>query len=195
MGQQRCIATYYNHDEGVWALQTDEAFTQVFSSGRDSNVYWQDLRRDENRALVFQESAPVLKMILTPDQGGLWVSTAESNVKYWDVGKLDLSRRPTTAATAPSAAAASSTSSGEQNKSAPPHAAPLLTVPDMVIAGGSSIKSFEVLNDKRHIVTKDTDSNVAVYDVLKAHKVEDLGKVDFEEEVKKRDEVRVKILC
>ena len=30
LGQQRCIATFYNHEEGVWALQTDEAFTQVF---------------------------------------------------------------------------------------------------------------------------------------------------------------------
>ena len=63
----------------------------MYSSGRDAQVFWQDLRRDENRALVFRESAPVLKMILTPDQGGLWVSTSDSNVKYWDVGRADLS--------------------------------------------------------------------------------------------------------
>ena len=91
LGQQRCIATFSCHQEGVWALQTDEAFTQVYSSGRDAQVFWQDLRRDESRALVFRESAPVLKMILTPDQGGLWVSTSDSNVKYWDVGRADLS--------------------------------------------------------------------------------------------------------
>ena len=64
--------------------------SKVYSSGRDAQVFRQDLRRDENRALVFRESAPVLKMILTPDQGGLWVSTSDSNVKYWDVGRADL---------------------------------------------------------------------------------------------------------
>ena len=43
-----------------------------------------------------------------------------------------------------------------------------------------------MLNDKRHILTKDTDHNVALWDVLTAKKLEDLGGVDFDEEVKKR---------
>ena len=38
-------------------------------------------------------------------------------------------------------------------------------------------------------MTKDTDNNVALYDVLKARKVEDLGLMDFEQEVKKRFQV------
>ena len=59
----------------------------------------------------------------------------------------------------------------------------------MVISGGSSIKTFEVLNDMRFIVTKDTENNVAVYDVLKAQRVENLGPVDFDVEVKKRQQV------
>ena len=215
LGQQRCIATFYNHEEGVWALQTDEAFTQVrvcvvrpgqstsclfcqchsklkvYSSGRDGQVFWQDLRRDENRALVFKESAPVLKMILTPDHGGLWVSTSDSNVKYWDVGRADLSvsaRGPASRG----ASALSSSGPAAPSLSANPSEklSPLLASPSMVISGGSSIKTFEVLNDMRFIVTKDTDNNVAVYDVLKAQRVENLGPVDFDEEVKKRQQVR-----
>lgn len=43
------------------------------------------------------------------------------------------------------------------------------------------------MNDRRHVLTKDTEENVALYDVLKACKVEDLGKVDFEQEIKKRN--------
>ncbi|KTF98253.1 hypothetical protein cypCar_00044634, partial [Cyprinus carpio] len=43
-----------------------------------------------------------------------------------------------------------------------------------------------ILNDKRHILTKDTNNNVAYWDVLKACKVEDLGKMEFDEEIKKR---------
>ena len=58
-----------------------------------------------------------------------------------------------------------------------------------MISGGPSIKQYHVLNDKRHILTKDTDCHVALYDVLKAQRVEDLGKVDFEQETKNRCQV------
>lgn len=36
-----------------------------------------------------------------------------------------------------------------------------------LIPGGAAIKQAVVLNDKRHILTKDSDENVALYDVLK----------------------------
>jgi hypothetical protein len=32
--------------------------------------------------------------------------------------------------------------------------------------GGASIRQYHVLTDKRHIITKDSDDNVAVWDVL-----------------------------
>ena len=38
---------------------------------------------------------------------------------------------------------------------------------------GSGLKRKQA--NKRHILTKDTDSHVALYDVLKAQRVEDLG--------------------
>lgn len=63
---------------------------------------------------------------------------------------------------------------------------PLNERPEHVIKGGAAVRRFEVLNDKRHILTKDSEGNVTVYDVLKARKLEELGKVDFEEELKKR---------
>ena len=94
LSQQRCLATYHVHREGVWALQTNEAFTTVYTAGRDRHIWATDLKSNpESRAqtLVAVESAPILKMILTPNQKGLWVSTSESNVKYWDIGDLDYS--------------------------------------------------------------------------------------------------------
>lgn len=60
------------------------------------------------------------------------------------------------------------------------------TNPISFIPGGAAIKQAVVLNDKRHILTKDTHENVALYDVLKAKKIEDLGPVNFQEEIKKR---------
>lgn len=44
---------------------------------------------------------------------------------------------------------------------------PLCTLPDQTIKGGPAIRKYNILNDKRHILTQDTESNVAVYDVLK----------------------------
>ena len=67
---------------------------------------------------------------------------------------------------------------------------PRVSEPDFVIRGGPSIKQYRILNDKRHIITKDTDNRVSLYDVLKAQRVEDLGpNIDFDEEVKRRSQV------
>lgn len=63
------------------------------------------------------------------------------------------------------------------------------TEPAQKILGGPAIRHYHILNDKRHVLTKDTEENVALYDVLKACKVEDLGRVDFEQESKKRNKV------
>ena len=73
-----------------------------------------------------------------------------------------------------------------------PEVKPEVKKPEFVISGGPSIKQCEILNDKRHILTKDTENNVSLYDVLKARKVEDLGQVEFEQEVKKRLQVSIK---
>lgn len=57
-----------------------------------------------------------------------------------------------------------------------------------MVSGGAAIKKYAVLNDKRHILTKDTDNNVAIYDVLKVTKVKDLGQVDFDNELKQHNQ-------
>lgn len=38
-----------------------------------------------------------------------------------------------------------------------------------MFAGGASIIQCHILNDKRHILTKDTNNNVAFWDVLKVN--------------------------
>lgn len=58
----------------------------------------------------------------------------------------------------------------------------------LFLTGGAAIKKYSVLNDKRHILTKDTDNNVAIYDVLKVVKVKDLGPVDFETELNQHNQ-------
>lgn len=66
---------------------------------------------------------------------------------------------------------------------------PRSTEPIQRILGGPAIRHHVILNDRRYVLTKDTEENVALYDVLKACKVEDLGRVDFDQEVKKRNKM------
>ena len=65
LGQQRCLATYKIHDEGVWTLTSDEHLSYFYSGGKDRKVFFTDLRTDYERTyLLFQEKAPVLSVSL-----------------------------------------------------------------------------------------------------------------------------------
>lgn len=44
---------------------------------------------------------------------------------------------------------------------------PVMTQPDWTIKGGPAIKTYAVLNDKRHVLTRDTEENVVLWDILK----------------------------
>ena len=50
------------HDEGVWALQANDSFSTAYSGGRDRKVWSFDLRNPDNRSLICEEKAPVLKV-------------------------------------------------------------------------------------------------------------------------------------
>ncbi|GFO12871.1 WD repeat-containing protein 48 [Plakobranchus ocellatus] len=166
LGMQRCIATYRVHDEGVWALQANESFTVVYSGGRDRRVWATDLRTPDNRELICEESSPVLKLELVEDSPSpsIWVATTDSTIKNWPL----VSPKRT---------------SGDYDNER--WRASATQEPNMVIKGNPSIRQYHVLNDKRHILTKDTDENVALWDVLTARKVEDYGKVYFDDMVKR----------
>ncbi|XP_048249973.1 WD repeat-containing protein 48-like [Haliotis rufescens] len=165
LGQQRCVATFRVHNEGVWALQANESFSIVYSGGRDRQIWATDIKNPDNRTLICEEKFPVLKLELHTEQPSLWVATTDSSIRNWPI-KVPNAR-----------------TSGEYDNES---YHPAFTQPDFTIKGGPSIRQYYVLNDKRFILTKDTDDCVALWDVLTARKVEDLGKKDFEEEIKAR---------
>lgn len=167
LGQQRCVATYKVHDDGVWALQANDAFTTVYSGGRDRHVWQIDLKNAENPTHVCQEAAPILKLeLVQPDQEQLWVATTDSNVRCWPLVSRNSGDYDN-----------NTDNSAHQNQ------------PVATIRGGASIRQYSVLNDKRHVLTRDSEQNVALWDVLTAKKVEDLGNVDMEAETKKRSKM------
>jgi len=105
------------------------------------------------------------------------VATSESSIKHWPLNNRVFNSLGTT--------------NGDLNKDnsdnqTPP--APLVTEPDNIIHGGPSIRSYTILNDKRQIVTRDTEGGVQVYDVLKACKLADLGIVDMDKVIEERQQ-------
>lgn len=166
LSQQRCVSTIRVHSEAVWALLATENFSHIISGGRDRLVIITELRNPDNFMIVCEETAPILKLCFTADQTGIWVSTSESDIRCWKLpplNSLDMYNQ------------------NNYNTNNVYQTQPIHNIP-----GGPAIKHYMVLNDKRHVLTKDTANNVALYDVLKASKLEDLGEVDYEEEVKKR---------
>jgi len=188
LGQQRCIAVYTCHTEGVWALQANETFTQVVSSGRDASIYLTDLRQTDRHSLVCRESSPVLRMVMTPDQSGIWVATSESSIKHWPLNNRILNGVGNSNNVSGGGHTVQSVSTDTDCTVSRQELDPLVMEPDTVIRGGPSIRSYTILNDKRQIVTRDTEGGVQVYDVLKAAKLADLGLVDMEHVVEERQQ-------
>ncbi|EDV27114.1 uncharacterized protein TRIADDRAFT_22317 [Trichoplax adhaerens] len=170
LGQQRCITTFKNHEAGVWALCVDENFTSFYSGGNDCKVFYTDMRQSQG-ALFCTEKHPVLKMIIQDEPKSLWVATTSSDVHRWPINDKD-------------ATGSRITENGTSASSRP-----LETTSDCTIKGCSGIFKYHVMNDRRHILTKDTDDSVALYDVLKARKVEELGEIDYEKEIEKRKQL------
>lgn len=137
-----------------------------------------EIRNPYNPVLVCEESAPVLNMCYNIDHTSIWTTTWNSDIKLWKLPKGNTDK----------------SSNSQQNSSnlsideTQPFV-PLNTTEEKCIKGGAAIEKYVVLNDKRFMVTRDTDQNVAIYDVLKVVKVETLGKVDFDETVKTRNKM------
>ncbi|XP_030763746.1 WD repeat-containing protein 48 homolog [Sitophilus oryzae] len=163
IGQQRCIQTILVHSDSVWALLVTDNFTHVISGGRDKKVIMTELKNVQNYILICTEEAPILKMCFTADQQAIWVSTSNSTIRCWKL--------PT-----------------EKNFK---DDLPMPTQPISSIPGDAAIVKATVLNDKRHVITKDTNENVGIYDVLRAQKVEDLGPVNYQNEIKSRNSERL----
>jgi len=188
IGQQRCIISRRMPCDAVWALQANENWSRIYCGGRDGSVWVVDLRQADSIRLLCREEAAVLRLLVLPDEQRLCVATTASHVNTYSLAPRTMEDcfNDLPSETASSSRPPSPSDSGPPT---PPEEAPLLSPPDWVLPGGPSIRQAFVLNDKRHVLTRDTQGNVALFDVLKAVKVEDLGVVDFEKEKEKRNKM------
>ncbi|VDK80538.1 unnamed protein product [Litomosoides sigmodontis] len=166
IGQQCCISSLKCHSESVWALEVDSNFSLVYSGGRDKKVFRTAINDFKTAQLMFVEDAPIQRLQLTDsDSRFIWAATWNSSIKRWPL--------------LPDAQISTGMKNDQYEEMVP-----CIREPDITIPGASSIRQHVVLNDKRHVVTKDTDDNVAMWDVLKGRKVRDHGKRPMEEVIK-----------
>ncbi|XP_061348448.1 uncharacterized protein LOC133293849 isoform X2 [Gastrolobium bilobum] len=175
IGQQRCVHSYAVHTDSVWALASTRSFSHVYSGGRDCSLYLTDLQTRESSLLCTGEH-PILQLALHDDS--MWVASTDSSVHRWPAegcnpqkifqrgnsflaGNLSFSRARV---------------SLEGSTPVPVYKEPALT-----IAGTPGIVQHEVLNNKRHVLTKDTSGSVKLWEITKGVVIEDYGKVSFEE--------------
>ncbi|KAL8136334.1 hypothetical protein V2J09_002335, partial [Rumex salicifolius] len=175
LGQQRCVHSYAVHTDSVWALASTPTFSHVYSGGKDLSLYLTDLSTRESILLCTKEH-PILQLALHDDD--IWVATTDSSVDKWPAeghspqkafqkggvflaGNLSFSR---------------ARASMEGSMPVPVYKAPLLTIP-----GTHAIVQHEILNNRRHVLTKDTAGSVKLWEITRGVVTEDYGKVSFDE--------------
>jgi len=194
VGQQRCVATMrHQHHEGVWSVASDDDLATVYSSGRDGRVVCTDMCDPEFPSyLVCKEENPVVKLEIgstSSNNKTIYCATTSSHINAWQVRPPPVDQSET------------SQMSRDDSKFTVGHQHDVngdnedddeyigAEKPLYTIKGSPSIVQYKVLPDKRFILTQNSDKQVALYDVLTASKVEDLGKVDFEDEISKRQKM------
>ena len=66
---------------------------------------------------------------------------------------------------------------------------PLWPSPIEILQGVAGIRKSLLLNNKRHLITQDTEDVVCVWDIICCCKIKTLGKVDFNEAYEKENPV------
>ncbi|XP_027774625.1 WD repeat-containing protein 48-like isoform X3 [Solanum pennellii] len=180
LGQQRCVHSYAVHTDSVWALASTPTFSHVYSGGRDLSLYLTDLATRES-VLLCTKDHPILQLALHGDS--MWVATTDSSVHKWPAevhnphkvferggsflaGNLSFSRaRVSIEGSTP---------------------VPIFKEPSFSIYGTPGIVQHEILNNRRHVLTKDTADTVKLWEVTRGTVTQNYGEVSFD---KKKEEL------
>ncbi|XP_031397171.1 WD repeat-containing protein 48 homolog isoform X2 [Punica granatum] len=175
IGQQRCVHSYAVHTDSVWALASTPSFSHVYSGGRDMSLYLTDLSTRESLLLCTEEH-PILQMALQDDN--IWIATTDSSVHRWPAE----GRNPQKALQRGASFLAGNLSFSRARVSLEGSTlVPVFKEPEFTIPGTPGIVQHEILNNRRHVLTKDSVGSVKLWEITRGIVVEDYGKVPFDE--------------
>jgi len=150
LGQQRCVDNVEVHDDSVWTIAWDKAHSKVYSGGRDRTLWCTDLRTSESTLVAEELHGPVLSLALTNDEQGIWVSSDQPELRLLSLAV-----------------------SSEDSYS--PHEPQVLEE----LAGRAGIVQHHILNNRRQVLTCDTEGMVKLWDVTGTEPTQRLGQVDW----------------
>ncbi|EFA78170.1 WD40 repeat-containing protein [Heterostelium album PN500] len=179
IGMQRCIHSFDDiHTDSVWSLAVSPTFSHVYSGGRDGLIYSTDLKTFQS-TLVCKEANPVLKIVHDEQRQSIWVSTTDSEIKNWSLNGATKEKIE------PRFIDEDKDEESVNNISAILNA----NEPIMKIAGRPGMIKHHIMNNRRHVLTKDTSDNVQLWDITKGELIGDYGKVDFDKQVNELQEI------
>lgn len=180
LAQQRCLHTYAVHTDSVWALASTPTFSHVYSGGRDLSLYLTDISTRESVLLCTKEH-PILQLALHDD--GIWAATTDSSVHKWPAE----AHNPLKAFQRGGSFLAGNLSFSRARVSLEGSTpVPVYREPSLSIEGTSAIVQHEILNNRRHVLTKDTAGTVKLWEITRGLVTENYGEVSFE---KKKEEL------
>lgn len=175
LGQQRCVHTYAVHTDSVWALASNPTFSHVYSGGRDFSLYLTDLATRESILLCTKEH-PILQLAL--DDDSVWVASTDSSIDRWPAEGCNPQKVFQKGGSFLAGNLSFSRARASLEGSTP---VPVYKEPSFTILGTPGIVQHEILNNRRHVLTKDAAGSVKLWEITRGIVVEDYGKVAFEE--------------
>eukprot|EP00736_Rhodelphis_marinus_P001043 Rmarinus@m.2974 len=176
IGQQRCIHSFDVHSDSVWALISDPSFSRVISGGRDGMVAATNLKTCSTLCLCSEgDKSPIFDVCLDSHEEMLWVARPGA-IKGYNVKQALQVDSGVTIAT-PRVV-------GESYESENISLSSCVKTPSYIIRGLPAIRRYEILNNRRHVLTEDSSGMVELWDITKGNVVKSYGDADFEETVK-----------
>lgn len=154
LGQQRCVHSYAVHTDSVWALASTPTFSHVYSGGRDLSLYLTDLATRES-VLLCTKDHPILQLALHGDS--MWVATTDSSLHKWPAEVHNLHKVFERGGSFLAGNLSFSRARVSIEGSTP---VPIFKEPSFSIYGTPGIVQREILNNRRHVLTKDTADTV-----------------------------------
>ncbi|XP_060182610.1 uncharacterized protein LOC132612343 [Lycium barbarum] len=180
LGQQRCVHSYAVHTDSVWALASTPTFSHVYSGGRDLSLYLTDLATRES-VLLCTKDHPILQLALHGDS--MWVATTDSSVHKWPAEVHNPQKVFERGGSFLAGNLSFSRARVSLEGSTP---VPVYKEPSFSIYGTPGIVQHEILNDRRHVLTKDTAGTVKLWEITRGAVIQNYGEVSFD---KKKEEL------
>lgn len=193
--QERCLRSFDSYSDGsVWAVAANTRFDSFVSGGRDGTVWHTDIASGSSSLVVAVadsdvRSNMVLDVALTSCNSAVWVSTTGSTVRLWPLP-------PEAAGNLPNAADGAFENETGHVAAIESEKLPLRPAlandraPLCVVPGLPGIIAHKIMNDRRHVLTCDTQGEYRIWDITRGVVTKSLGTVmdaNIDEVAKKHD--------